>query len=94
MNFSGMAITLGNAFANTGAAFLAWLGIVMTGFDTSSNAFFGKLQEVTATSIGVDPVITLAANTSGGDCGKMISPQSLSVATAAVGLVGHEFDIF
>jgi lactate permease len=100
MNFSGMAITLGNAFATTGkafpffAAFLGWLGVFMTGSDTSSNALFGKLQEVTATSIGVDPVVTVAANTSGGVCGKMISPQSLSVATAAVGLVGHEADIF
>jgi lactate permease len=100
MNFSGMAITLGNAFATTGvlfpffASFLGWLGVFMTGSDTSSNALFGKLQEVTATQIGVDPVITVSANTSGGVCGKMISPQSLSVATAAVGLVGHEADIF
>lgn len=100
MNFSGMAITLGNAFAKTGflfpffAAFLGWLGVFMTGSDTSSNAFFGKLQEVTATQIGVDPVVTVGANSSGGVCGKMISPQSLSVATAAVGLVGHEADIF
>jgi lactate permease len=100
MNYSGMAITLGNAFATTGvlfpffASFLGWLGVFMTGSDTSSNALFGKLQEVTATQIGVDPVITVSANTSGGVCGKMISPQSLSVATAAVGLVGQEADIF
>ena len=100
MNFSGMAITLGNAFATTGAvfpffaAFLGWLGVFMTGSDTSSNALFGKLQEVTATQIGVDPVVTVAANSSGGVCGKMISPQSLSVATAATGLVGQEGDIF
>ena len=100
MNFSGMAITLGNAFALTGplfpffAAFLGWLGVFMTGSDTSSNALFGKLQEVTATKIGVDPVVTVAANSSGGVCGKMISPQSLAVATAAVGLVGKESDIF
>jgi lactate permease len=66
----------------------------MTGSDTSTNALFGKLQEVTATKLGVDPVITVAANTSGGVCGKMISPQSLAVATAAVGLVGKEPDIF
>ncbi|HYA13187.1 MAG TPA: lactate permease LctP family transporter, partial [Syntrophales bacterium] len=83
MNFSGMAITLGNAFATTGvvfpffAAFLGWLGVFMTGSDTSSNALFGKLQEVTATQIGVDPVVTVATNSSGGVCGKMISPQSL-----------------
>ncbi|MBF0496979.1 MAG: lactate permease LctP family transporter [Deltaproteobacteria bacterium] len=100
MNFSGMATTLGNAFAATGhffvffSPFLGWLGVFMTGSDTSSNALFGKLQEVTANSIGVDPVITVSANTSGGVCGKMISPQSLSVATAAVGLVGKESDIF
>ncbi len=100
MNFSGMAITLGNAFATTGAifpffaAFLGWLGVFMTGSDTSSNALFGKLQEVTATQIGVDPVVTVATNSSGGVCGKMISPQSLSVATAATGLVGQEGDIF
>lgn len=100
MNFSGMAIALGSAFALTGvlfpffAAFLGWLGVFMTGSDTSSNALFGKLQEVTATRIGIDPVITVSANATGGVCGKMISPQSLAVATASVGLVGHESDIF
>jgi len=100
MNFSGMAITLGNAFASTGkwfplfSPFLGWMGVFMTGSDTSTNALFGKLQEVTATKIGVDPVITVSANTCGGVCGKMISPQSLAVATAAVGLVGQESDIF
>lgn len=99
MNFSGMAVTLGYAFAQTGiffpffAAFLGWLGVFMTGSDTSSNALFGKLQEVTARAIGVDPVVTVAANASGGVCGKMISPQSLSVATAATHLVGREADI-
>jgi len=100
MNFSGMAYALGNAFASTGKAFpilapfLGWLGVLMTGSDTSTNALFGKLQEVTATKLGIDPVITVAANTSGGVCGKMISPQSLAVATAAVGLVGKESDLF
>ncbi len=100
MNFSGMAVTLGNAFALTGplfpffAAFLGWLGVFMTGSDTSSNALFGKLQAITADRIGIDPVVTVGANSAGGVCGKMISPQSLSVATAAVGLVGHESDIF
>jgi lactate permease len=100
MNFGGMAYALGNAFAATGKAFplvspfLGWLGVLMTGSDTSTNALFGKLQEVTATKLGVDPVITVAANTSGGVCGKMISPQSLAVATAAVGLVGKEPDLF
>jgi lactate permease len=100
MNFSGMAITLGNAFVGTGPAFLffspflGWLGVFMTGSDTSANALFGKLQEVTATKLGIDPVIAVAANTSGGGCGKMISPQSLSVATAATNQVGKEADIF
>jgi lactate permease len=100
MNFAGMAYALGNAFAATGKAFpfvspfLGWLGVLMTGSDTSTNALFGKLQEVTASKLGVDPVITVAANTSGGVCGKMISPQSLAVATAAVGLVGKEPDLF
>jgi lactate permease len=76
------------------AAFLGWLGVFMTGSDTSSNALFGRLQEVTATQIGVDPVVTVSANSTGGVCGKMVSPQSLAVATASVGLVGRESDIF
>jgi lactate permease len=100
MNFSGMAITLGYALAETGAIFpffaavLGWLGVFMTGSDTSSNALFGKLQAVTAETIGIDPVVTVAANSSGGVCGKMISPQSISVATGATNQVGHESDIF
>jgi len=100
MNFSGMAITLGTAFATSGAVFpffaalLGWVGVFMTGSDTSTNALFGKLQEVTATKIGVDPVITMSANTCGGVCGKMISPQSIAVATGSTGLVGKESDIF
>ena len=99
-NFSGMVITLGKAFASTGylfpffAPFLGWLGVFMTGSDTSSNAFFSKLHVVTGQQIGVDPVVLVAANTSGGVCGKMISPQSIAVATSATGLVGHEGDIF
>jgi lactate permease len=100
MNFSGMAITLGYAFAETGFAFpffaalLGWLGVFMTGSDTSTNALFGKLQAVTAEKLGIDPVITMSANTSGGVCGKMISPQSIAVATGATGLVGRESEIF
>jgi lactate permease len=100
MNFSGMAITLGHAFASTGvlfpffAALLGWLGVFMTGSDTSTNALFGKLQAVTAEKIGIDAVITMSANTCGGVCGKMISPQSISVATGATGLVGRESEIF
>lgn len=100
MNFSGMAVTLGLAFAATGkffpffSPFLGWMGVFMTGSDTSTNALFGKLQEVTASKIGVDPVITVSGNTAGGVCGKMISPQSIAVATAATNLVGREGDIF
>ena len=100
MNFSGMAITLGYAVATTGAAFpffaalLGWLGVFMTGSDTSTNALFGKLQAVTAEKIGIDPVITMSANTCGGVCGKMISPQSISVATGSTGMVGRESEIF
>ncbi len=100
MNSSGMTVALGNAFASTGklfpffSPFMGWLGVFMTGSDTSANALFGKLQHVTASKIGVDPLVTVSANTCGGVCGKMISPQSLSVATAAVGLVGKEAEIF
>jgi len=100
MNYSGMAITLGYAFASTGwlfpffAGFLGWLGVFMTGSDTSTNALFGKLQAVTAGQIGINPLVTVNANTCGGVCGKMISPQSISVATAATQMVGKESEIF
>ena len=99
-NFSGMVVTLGDAFAATGvffpffAPFLGWLGVFMTGSDTASNAFFAKLHVVTAQKIGVDPVVLVAANSSGGVCGKMISPQSIAVATSATDQVGKEGDIF
>ncbi|MEW6696934.1 MAG: L-lactate permease [Bacillota bacterium] len=99
-NWSGMTPTLGKAFTVTGALFplvspiLGWLGVFITGSDTSSNALFGKMQAVTATEIGVDPVLTVAANASGGVAAKMISPQSIAVATAACNLVGKESDLF
>ncbi len=99
-NYSGMSSTLGLAFAASGALFpffspfLGWLGVFLTGSDTSSNALFANLQNVTANQIGVDPVLTVAANTTGGVTGKMISPQSIAVACAATGLVGHESDLF
>ena len=99
-NYSGMSSTLGLAFAATGAMFpffspfLGWLGVFLTGSDTSSNALFSNLQKVTAQHIGVDPILTIAANTTGGVTGKMISPQSIAVACAATGLVGHESDLF
>jgi lactate permease len=100
MNYSGMSTTLGLALTATGSLFpffspiLGWLGVFLTGSDTSSNALFGSLQKTTATQIGVDPALMVAANSSGGVCGKMISPQSISVATAASGLVGEEGSIF
>jgi lactate permease len=100
MNYSGMSSTLGVFLAGTGAFFpffssyLGWLGVFLTGSDTSANALFGNLQAVTAQQVGIDPVLTVAANSSGGVTGKMISPQSIAVATAATGLVGKEGDLF
>lgn len=100
MNGSGITSTIAHALADTGVLFpffapvLGWLGVFITGSDTSSNALFGKLQSATATSIGVDPVVTVGANVSGGVIGKMISPQSIAVAAAAGGLVGRESDLF
>lgn len=100
VNDSGMAVTMANALANTGflypffAPLLGWLGVFITGSDTSSNALFGKLQYATAHRIGVDPVVTVAANSSGGVVGKMISPQSIAIGTAAVGLIGEEARLF
>ncbi|MEP7107486.1 MAG: lactate permease LctP family transporter [Ferruginibacter sp.] len=100
VNDSGITITMAVALANTGSFFpffapvLGWLGVFITGSDTSANALFAKLQYATATSIGVDPVVTVAANVSGGVVGKMISPQSIAVAAAAGGLIGKESDLF
>ena len=100
VNDSGITITMAQALAGTGFLFpffapvLGWLGVFITGSDTSANALFGKLQAATATSIGVDPVVTVAANVSGGVVGKMISPTSIAVAAAAGGLVGRESDLF
>lgn len=99
-NYSGLSSTLGLAFAASGALFpffspfLGWLGVFLTGSDTSSNALFANLQSVTAQQIGVNPILTIGANTTGGVTGKMISPQSIAVACAAVGLVGKESDLF
>ncbi len=100
MNSSGMSATLGLFLAGTGSLFpffspfLGWVGVFLTGSDTSANALFGNLQAVTGQQVGVDPTLTVAANSSGGVCGKMISPQSIAVATAASGLVGKEGDLF
>jgi lactate permease len=72
---------------------LGWIGVFLTGSDASSNALFGKLQATSATTIGIDPVLTVSANASGGVMGKMISPQSIAVGAAAVGLVGKESEL-
>ncbi|MFH7617515.1 L-lactate permease, partial [Pseudomonas syringae group genomosp. 7] len=74
--------------------FLGWLGVFLTGSDTSSNALFSALQATTAQQIGVSDVLLVAANTTGGATGKMISPQSIAIACAAVGLAGKESDLF
>jgi lactate permease len=100
VNDSGITLTIARSLASSGIFFpffaplLGWLGVFITGSDTSANALFGKLQAATATSIGVDPVVTVAANVSGGVVGKMISPQSIAVAAAAGGLVGRESELF
>ena len=99
-NYSGMSATLALALAHTGQAFtffspfLGWIGVFLTGSDTSANALFAALQATTAQQIGVPEVLLVAANTSGGVTGKMISPQSIAIACAAVGLVGKESDLF
>ncbi|MDX2150472.1 MAG: lactate permease LctP family transporter [Bryobacteraceae bacterium] len=92
MNYSGATATLGLAFAATGALFpffsamLGWLGVFLTGSDTSANALFGNLQVVTATKLNLSPVLMAASNSSGGVMGKMISLQSIAVAAAATGM--------
>ncbi|WP_312828808.1 L-lactate permease [Pantoea anthophila] len=99
-NYSGLSATLALALAHTGHAFtffspfLGWLGVFLTGSDTSSNALFAALQATTAQQIGVSDILLVAANTTGGVTGKMISPQSIAIACAAVGLVGRESDLF
>ena len=99
-NYSGLSATLPLALAHTGKAFtflspfLGWLGVFLTGSDTSANALFAALQATTARQIGVPEVLLVAANTSGGVTGKMISPQSIAIACAATGLVGKESDLF
>jgi lactate permease len=99
-NYSGMSSTLALLLAGSGAAFpffapfLGWLGVFLTGSDTSSNALFCSLQSTTAHQVGVSDTLMVAANTTGGVTGKMISPQSIAVACAATGLVGKESDLF
>lgn len=94
--YSGMDAVLGLAFTKTGwlfpffGTFLGWLGVALTGSDTSSNALFGSLQRITAEQLNIDPVLMASANSAGGVMGKMIDAQSIVVATAATGQVGNE----
>ncbi|MBX9601513.1 MAG: lactate permease LctP family transporter [Bryobacteraceae bacterium] len=96
MNYCGATATLGMAFARTGVAFpffsamLGWLGVFLTGSDTSANALFGNLQVITANSLGLSPALMAAANSSGGVMGKMISLQSIAVAAAATGMKAED----
>ncbi|MCW3842272.1 L-lactate permease [Micromonospora yasonensis] len=100
MNQSGQTNTLGAFLAAAGGAFvflsaiLGWIGVAVTGSDTSANALFGALQVQTAARAGLDPLLLAAANSSGGVLGKMISPQNLAIAAAAVGMAGREGEIF
>ena len=96
MNYSGATATLGLAFAATGVLFpffsslLGWVGVFLTGSDTSANALFGNLQVITATKLNLNPVLMAASNSSGGVMGKMISLQSIAVAVAATGMKSHD----
>jgi lactate permease len=100
MNLSGQTITIGSWLAGAGTAFallspiLGWLGVAVTGSDTSSNALFGALQVSAAQKAHLSPMLMAAANSSGGVLGKMISPQNLAIGAAAVGMGGQEGDLF
>lgn len=100
MNYSGLSSTLGLAFTHTGALFpffapiIGWVGVFLTGSDTSANALFGSLERTTGEALGTDPQLMVAAAATGGVTGKMISPQSISIATAATGQSGREGDLF
>ena len=100
LNQSGQTNTLGEFLAQAGgffvflSAILGWIGVAVTGSDTSANALFGALQVQTAAKAGLDPLLLAAANSSGGVLGKMISPQNLAIAASAVGMAGKEGDLF
>ncbi len=100
MNASGQTTTLGTWMANAGGLFallspvLGWLGVAVTGSDTSSNSLFGALQVTAAQHAGLNPTLMAAANSAGGVLGKMISPQNLAIVAGAVGLAGREGDLF
>jgi lactate permease len=96
MNYSGMTSTLGLALAASGSAFpffsavVGWLGVFLTGSDTSANALFGNLQVVTANALGLNPILTASVNSAAGVMGKMISVQSIAVAVAATGMTAAD----
>jgi lactate permease len=98
--YSGLDAVLGLAFTRTGwlfpffGTFLGWLGVALTGSDTSSNALFGSLQRITSQQLNLDPVLMCAANSAGGVMGKMVDAQSITVATSATNQVGNEGIIF
>jgi lactate permease len=98
--YSGMDAVLGLAFTRTGwffpffGAFIGWLGVALTGSDTSSNALFGGLQKITAQQLNLSPILMCATNSAGGVMGKMIDAQSICIATAATNQVGNEGSIF
>ncbi len=98
--YSGLDAVLGLAFTRSGRLFpffgtyLGWLGVALTGSDTSSNALFGSLQRITAEQLRLDPILMCAANSSGGVMGKMVDAQSIVVATSATNQVGNEGVIF
>jgi lactate permease len=97
--YGGLDATMGLAFASTGVLFpffsplLGWLGVALTGSDTSSNVLFGGLQQITARQVGVSPMLAAAANSAGGVMGKMIDAQSIVVAGVATGQEGEEGSI-
>jgi lactate permease len=97
--YSGVDATLGLAFAATGVLYplfgtmLGWLGVALTGSDTSSNVLFGSLQRITSEQLGLSPTLMAAANSSGGVMGKMIDAQSIVVASTATRWYGHEGEI-
>ena len=97
--YSGTDATLGLAFTRTGwlypffAPLLGWLGVALTGSDTSANALFGSLQKITAKQLGLNPVLIVGSNSTGGVMGKMIDAQSIVVAAVATGQSGSEGQI-
>ena len=96
MNYSGMTSTLGLALASTGSAFpffsavVGWMGVFLTGSDTSANALFGNLQVVTANALQLNPILMASVNSAAGVMGKMISVQSIAVAVAATGMTAAD----